>query len=91
MRGTEDGMRVEEVESVLRRQPFVPLRLHKVAGGWVDLPFHHVAVVLRSQGLLVFKGVKHERSRQAKSYEVIPFDQIDRIEPRASTRRRRSA
>jgi hypothetical protein len=74
-------MLVDEVESVLRREPFVPLRLHRSNGGFVDIPFKHVAVILPSQGLLIFKGVKSSTSRQAKSYEVIGFDQIARIDP----------
>lgn len=73
---------MEDVETILRREPFAPLKLLKVNGQALDIPFRHAAVVLRGQGLLIFKGVKSATSRQAKSYEVVAFDRIDRIEQR---------
>jgi hypothetical protein len=87
-------MEAEEIQSVLGREPFVPLRVQKADGSKVDIPFRHAAVVLRGQGLLVFKGVKDERSRRATGYEVIGFDRIHRIEPRTTrggSRRSRKA
>ena len=73
-------MLVEDIQEVLRRRPFNPLRVHKSDGKVVKIPFSHVAIVLGRQGLLVFKGVKREGSYSAKSYEVIPYDRIERIE-----------
>jgi hypothetical protein len=87
-------MLIQDVENVLRREPFNPLRVHKSDGKVVEIPFSHVAIVLRSQGLLVFKGVKKAGSHVAKSYEVIPYDRIDRIEERrgrASGRRKKAS
>ncbi len=73
-------MLVEEIQTVLQRRPFNPLRVHKSDGKVVKIPFSHVAIVLGRQGLLVFKGVKKEGSYSAKGYEVIPYDRIERIE-----------
>ncbi len=80
-------MLLEEVQTVLKRSPFVPLRLRKVDGKTLDIPFRHVAVPLNS-GLLVMKGVKNENSREAKGYEVVGYQNIDRIEPRSNRSRR---
>ena len=73
-------MLIADIQEVLRRRPFSPLRVYKSDGKVVKIPFSHVAIVLGGQGLLVFKGVKKEGSHVAKSYEVIPYDRIERIE-----------
>jgi hypothetical protein len=79
-------MKLEDVKSVLAQEPFVPLKLVKTDGTSLDIPFKHVAVPQRLH-LLVFKGVKHERSRHAtKGFEAIGYDYIDRIEPKRNGR-----
>ncbi|HEY2586401.1 MAG TPA: hypothetical protein VGI81_11610 [Tepidisphaeraceae bacterium] len=84
-------MNREELEAQMQRQPFVPLRLHLRDHRKFDVPFNHV-IVFRSRDFILFKGVKKEGSRVAKGYEVIPYDQIDRILPnRGGTGRRRKA
>jgi hypothetical protein len=60
------------------RLPFVPVRLHLADGRTFDVPFPDVARVL-SYGVLVFIGMK-EGTRQADSYDRFTFDQITRIE-----------
>jgi hypothetical protein len=77
-------MRVDDVKQMLSREPFVPLKVFKTDGSSLEIPFKHVAV-LQSQHLLVFKGVKSERSRYAsQGFEAIGYDYIDRIEPRTT-------
>src|SRR6266542_5104037 len=71
-------MRRDEVEKILDRPAFVPLRLFMRDGRTIDLPFRHCAVAL-GQGLLTFKGVKGEHTRRADGYEVLAYDGIDRI------------
>ena len=72
-------MRREEIEAELRRDPFVPLRLHLISGKKLEVPFQHVVVFQKSH-VIVFKGVKAPGSRVAKGYAVFGYDQIDRIE-----------
>ena len=75
-------MRVEDVKTLLAREPFVPLKVVKTDGSTLPIPFKHVAVP-QSRHLLVFKGVKSERSHHAtKGFEAIGYDYIDRIEPK---------
>jgi hypothetical protein len=75
-------MRVEDVKKLLAREPFVPLKVVKTDGSTLPIPFKHVAVPQRLH-LLVFKGVKSERSHHAtKGFEAIGYDYIDRIEPK---------
>jgi len=73
-------VQVQEIQEVLARRPFNPLRLHKSDGKTVKIPFSHVAIVFGKRGLLVFKGVKREGSHVAKSFEIIPYEQIEWIE-----------
>lgn len=70
----------DEVKAVLRREPFAPLEVRTSDGRRLDVPFQHVAVVM-TDGLLVFHGVKDERSRVAKGYDFIAYDRIEKIEP----------
>jgi hypothetical protein len=83
-------MKLEDVKSVLSQEPFVPLKLFKTDGSSLDIPFKHVAIP-QSLHLLIFKGVKHERSRHAtKGFEAIGYDYIDRIEPKRNGRHPRN-
>ena len=43
-------MLVTDIQEVLRRRPFSPLRVHKSDGKVVKIPFSHVAIVLGGQG-----------------------------------------
>jgi len=79
----------QEVKDVLAQKPFVPLRIHLKDGRSFDVPFLDV-VRLLSYGVLVFIGLK-EGTRQARSYDRFPFDQIETIEQRPSARRRKKA
>jgi hypothetical protein len=85
-------MQKREVEQILSRQPFVPLRIVKTDGTSIDVPFQHVAEPLSGR-VLIFKGVKREGSRVATGFDEITYEQIDRIVPRAvrDGRRRRKA
>jgi len=78
-----------EVEAILGRQPFVPLRIVKNDGSAVDVPFQHVARPL-SGSVLVFKGVKRAGSRVATDFEEIVYDRIQRIVPRTNRGRQQS-
>jgi hypothetical protein len=84
-------MHKADVESILARDPFVPVRLHLSNGKTFDVPFRDVARVL-SYAVLVFIGLK-ERTRQAKGYDRFTFEQIERIEelPHGKSRRRKKA
>jgi hypothetical protein len=80
-------MKAEEVDAVLNREPFVPLRLVKTDGKSLDIPFKHVLVPRRS-GVIVFKGVESATSRFAKDgYEHVSYESIDRLEPRRASKR----
>ena len=68
----------EDIQQILSREPFLPLRLHLADGRTFDVPFRDVARML-SYAVLVFIGMK-EGSRQAKGYDRFSFDQITRIE-----------
>ena len=67
-----------QIESELRREPFVPFRLHLADGRSLDVPFRHV-IVFQELSLIIFKGVKEEGRRVATSYEHLPYDRIERI------------
>jgi hypothetical protein len=82
------SMTIDQVRSVLAREPFAPLRLYKTDGTVVEIPFRHVAVFVHG-GLLVFKGVKNEKSHVATGYQVIGYDYIERIEPKRDGRSKR--
>jgi hypothetical protein len=83
-------MRVDDVKSVLMREPFVPLKVFKTDGSVLEIPYRHVAVMQKLH-LLVFKGVSSERSHYAtKGFEAIGYDYIDRIEPHSRRRGSRS-
>jgi hypothetical protein len=71
----------QELEIQMRRVPFVPLRLHLLDHRKLEVPFNHV-IVFRSDDVMLFKGVKREGSRLAEGYEVIPYEQIERVVPR---------
>lgn len=74
-------MRPEDVRNLLAREPFVPLKVTKTDGATVVIQFKHAAVP-QSQHLLVFKGLKDERSRYAADgFDSIGYQYIDRIEP----------
>jgi hypothetical protein len=70
-----------QIESQLNRDPFVPLRLRLTDGRGFDVPFRHVIVFQKSR-LILFMGVKREGSHAATGFELLPYDQIDRIEER---------
>lgn len=81
-------MHREELEAQVRREPFVPLWLHVSERRKLDVPFNHV-IVFRTTDIILFKGVKKAGSRVAKTYEVIPYDRIVRVEQhRGGTGRR---
>ena len=72
-----------EVEEIIKRKPFMPLTIYRNDGSKVPVAFSHVAIA-RSTSLIVFTGVKREGSHQATGFEEIPYDAIERIEPRAT-------
>jgi hypothetical protein len=74
-------MTLNDVEVILSNEPFVPLRLDKTDGTKLDITFQHAVRVL-DYGILIFKGVANNHSRVAKGFDVVEFDQIERIEPR---------
>ena len=73
----------DEVKAKLRHEPFVPLEVRTADGRRLEVPFAHVAVVM-SDGLMVFHGIKNERSRVATGYDFISFDGVKDIEPRTA-------
>jgi hypothetical protein len=73
-------MNKDEVRAELKREPFIPLRLHLKNGKTFDIPFREVAHLL-GYGVLVFIGLK-QGTRQAKGYDRFGFDDIVRIEQR---------
>jgi len=75
-------MSADEIEAELRRDPFVPLRLHLENGKTFDIPHPDAARVLQ-YGVLVFIGMK-AGTRQAQGYDRFSFDQILQIERRPS-------
>jgi hypothetical protein len=77
-------MEKEDVRVQLRRDPFVPLRVHLAGGKSFDVPFPEVAHLL-GHGVLVLKGVKRG-THQAQGFDVFGFDQITRIERRPTVR-----
>jgi hypothetical protein len=79
----------EEVRAELNREPFVPLRLYLTNGKTFDVPFRDVAHLL-GYGVLVLIGLK-KGTHLAKGYERFTFEQIERIEQRPSSRRRKKA
>jgi hypothetical protein len=82
-----------DIEAVLRREPFVPLRIHLTDGRKLDVPFQHV-VVFQGDGVLVFKGVKKPGSHVATGFEFVAYGRIDRIEQkrgRGGSRRRKAS
>lgn len=82
----------KEVQTELRREPFVPLRIHLKNGKHYDVPFREVAHML-GYGVLILIGLK-QGSVQAQGYDRFPFDHIVRIEQRPARsdgRRRRKA
>ena len=81
-----------DVEKVLAKRPFAPLRLHLDDGKTVDVPFSHVAIPF-AQTLLVMEGVKSETSRVATGKIEFTYERISRIEPRRARggRRRKKA
>lgn len=72
-----------EIADVLHRRPFVPLTIHLDDGETVGVPFSHVAVLL-DKTVLVFQGVKDERSHAASGKKEFAFDRVTRIEPSKS-------
>ena len=81
-------MERKEIEAALHRDPFVPLRLHLTNGKKLDVPFQHV-LVFRPGDVMLFKGVKKAGSHVAKSFELIPYNWIDRVDVRGGSGRRR--
>ena len=77
----------QEVQEALRREPFVPLRLHLKDGRTFELPFRDVAHLL-GYGVLVFIGLK-EGTHQAKGYDRFAFEDIAQIEERPKRGQRR--
>lgn len=84
-------MNRQELELEMRRDPFVPLRMHLRDHRKFDIPFNHV-IVFRSSDVILFKGVKKAGSHAAEGFEVIPYDTIDRVQPlQGGSGRRRKA
>ena len=81
-------MNRDQIEAAVRREPFVPFRIHLTGRRRLDVPFKHV-IVFGKSSLMLFKGVKKEGSRVATGYEHLPYDQIERIEPRGGNQQRR--
>jgi hypothetical protein len=84
-------MTKEEIRSALEQQPFVPLRIYRSNRKRYDVPVQDAARVLRD-AVIVMLGVK-PGSRRASGYDVFPFDQVVKIEPRHSkpVRRRKAS
>ncbi len=84
-------MEKEKIREILYREPFVPLRIHRSNGTRYDIPVKDAARVLRD-AVIVMLGVK-PGSRQATGYDVFPFDQGVKIEPRSgkSVRRKKAS
>ena len=71
---TEENMRDE-----LNREPFIPVRLHLVSGKTVDINRQGIAWPL-SNRLLVFINAA-ARGVGADNYDIIPYQNIERIQP----------
>ncbi len=71
----------DEVKARLRHEPFVPLDVRTADGRRLEVRFPHAAVVM-GDGLIVFRGVKDERSRVATGYDFVAFERVEDIEPR---------
>jgi hypothetical protein len=74
-------MDIEAIGVEIRRDPFVPLRIHLNNGRKLNVRFSTAAVLLK-HGLMVFKGIRKEGSHVATGYEQIPYENIARIEHR---------
>lgn len=72
-------MTKSEIKLILKRDPFVPIRMHVSKGRVFDVTHSRVAHVL-DDSVLIFVGLK-EGSVQAKSYDRFGFDAVERIEP----------
>jgi hypothetical protein len=79
----------EIIRGELKREPFVPFRLHLTNGRKFDVPFRQVAHIV-SSGLLVFIGLK-EGTHSAKGYDRFAFEHIERLEHRPAGRKRKKA
>jgi hypothetical protein len=73
-------MTIDEVETELLREPFVPFRVHLDNGKRYDIAFREAARLL-TFGFLVFIG-KKEGTHRAEGYDRFPYEQIVKIEHR---------
>jgi hypothetical protein len=71
-------MTEKELATELQRNPFVPFRLHMVSGKTIDVLAPHAAWTL-SHSLLVFRNPSINSSH-AEGYDVLGYDNIERIE-----------
>jgi len=86
-------MTKDQIQSELKKVPFVPLRLHLNNGKAFDIPFPEVAQVLGNDQLLVLIGLK-QGTHQARSFDTFTFANVARIGPRPTRgggKRRRKA
>ena len=66
-----------DVLAALRREPYVPARVHMADGRHYDLPFREASHAI-SDSLIVFIGMR-PGTRQAERYELLNFERIDHL------------
>ena len=81
-------MSIDEIVSILDREPFVPLRVVRSDGKSFTIAFAHAAR-LSIGGLMVFRGVKDAIHQRATGFDVIGYDRITAIEPKKPARSKR--
>jgi hypothetical protein len=80
-------MTSEDVRSELEKEPFEPFRIHLLSGKAIDVTSPNAATLLQNS-VMVFRNW---HQRQASGYDVIALRNIERIEQRPRTSRRKSA
>lgn len=71
-------MTEEEMTAEIEREPFVPFRLHRVSGKVVDVLAPNAAHTL-ANSLVVFRNPV-VGSQRADAYDVVAYQNIERIE-----------
>jgi hypothetical protein len=68
-----------ELLQLLRRQPFVPFRIHQAEGTIYEV--HHPEMVIVSVGSAVVAFPDERTSGLAERYEIVALRHIARLEP----------
>jgi hypothetical protein len=87
-RGYNPGMTSKDMQAELLKDPFVPFRIHRVSGKFVDVSAPGIAWLMQNS-ILVFQHAKPSQAT-AGGYDVIALRNIERIEQRQNVRRKAS-